>query len=306
MLKIYNLTKIYKKGKNFIKANNKISFSVDKGEIVGILGPNGAGKTTLLKQVATLLIPDEGEILYKGISILKNPGVIRGKISFLLEGMQNIYPYLTGEANLLYFAYLNHIPKKVAKEKSEELLKKMGLCDVKDKYAFTYSSGMKKKLAIATCLINNPEIVFLDEPLSGLDVIACEELTEFIKKLVKEEQKTFIIASHRMDFIEKVTNRVLWIKEGKIIMEGRTYEMKNFIQEKEFIIYLRKSNDTIEKLKKYNVDFQILSDTIIKISISLNQKDLFYNILSNFEILNLEKKELDFEALFKKLYDKGN
>ena len=306
MLEVRNLTKIYKKGKHFIKANDNISFSVNKGEIVGILGPNGAGKTTLLKQIATLLIPDKGEILYKGISILKNPDIIKGKISFLLEGIQNIYPYLTGEANLLYFAYLNHIPSKLAKERSIQLLKRMDIYDVKDRYAFTYSAGMKKKLAIATCLINNPEIVFLDEPLSGLDVIACEELTEFIKNMVKEEQKTFLIASHRMDFIEKVTNRVLWIREGKIIMEGKTDEIKNFIKEKEFIIYLKNSKDAIDKLKKCNIDFQILSDTTLKISISLNQKDLFYYVLLNFEILNLEKKETDFEAIFKELYGKSS
>lgn len=171
-------------------------------------------KTTLIKQIATLLIPDSGDILYRGTSIVKHPEVIRGRFSFLQEGMRNVYPYLTAEANLLYFAYLNRIPARVAKSKSEELLKSMGLYDVKDNYVYTFSSGMNKKLAIATCLINDPEIVFLDEPFSGLDLIASIELMDFLRSLVIESGKTFLIADHRLDFIEKVANRVLWIKDG--------------------------------------------------------------------------------------------
>ena len=307
LLEIKKLTKYFRKGAYKIEANVNISFSVKEGEIVGILGPNGAGKTTLLKQIATLLLPDEGDILYKGISIIKHPNIIRGKISFLLEGMRNVYHYLTGEANLLYFAYLNHQSTSEAKKKTERLLKRMGLYNVKDEYVFTYSAGMNKKLAVATCLINDPEIIFLDEPLSGLDVIAAEELMEDIKRWVREENKTFIIASHRMDFIEKVTERVLWMKEGKIVKEGNTLDMKNLTQEKEIIVYLRSTKDTEEKLKQHNLSFKKLSSTTLKLHLPLSQKKLFYWIVSNFEILNLEKKELDFETIFKELYhDKDN
>ncbi|MGC9337282.1 MAG: ABC transporter ATP-binding protein [Candidatus Cloacimonadia bacterium] len=232
LLDIHNLTKVYQKGKSRVKANDSISFSLDEGEILGILGPNGAGKTTLIKQIATLLIPDEGEILYRGVSLVKHPEIMRGRFSFLLESMQNVYHYLTGEANLLYFAYLNQIPTSIAKKRSYNLLKRMGLYDVKDRYVFTYSSGMKKKLAIATCFINDPEIIFLDEPLSGLDVVAAEELIDFIKEWVGESQKTFIVASHRMEFLERVTSRVLWMKEGKIVIEGNTEDIKKHGQQK--------------------------------------------------------------------------
>lgn len=302
LLEIQNLTKVYQKGNYRVKANDNISVSLDDGEILGILGPNGAGKTTLIKQIATLLLPDEGEILYRGISLIKHPNVIKGQFSFLLEGMRNLYPFLTGEANLLYFAYLNHIPAPIAKKRSDNLLKKMGLYDVKDRDVFTYSSGMNQKLAIATCLINDPKIIFLDEPLSGLDVVAVEEVIDSIKIWVRENQKTFIVASHRMDFIERVTNKVLWMKDGRVVMKGNTDDMKNFSQEKEFVLYLRNSDEARRKLQRDNLQFQVLSDTTLKLHLSLSQKKLFHSILSNFEVLNLEKKDSDFEAIFKELY----
>ncbi|MEO0263173.1 MAG: ABC transporter ATP-binding protein [candidate division WOR-3 bacterium] len=306
LIEVIDLVKIYKKGKYEIKANDNISFSINKGEIVGIIGPNGAGKTTLMKQIATLLIPDKGEILYKGISIVKHPQIIRGKCSFLLEGMQNVYHYLTGEANLLYFAYLNKIFGEKAKKRCEELLKRFGLYSVKDKYVFTYSAGMKKKLAIATCLINDPEIIFLDEPLSGLDPIASEEVTDFIRILVKEKEKTVIIASHNMKFIERVTDRVLWLKEGKIIMEGDTGNIKNLFKKKEIIFYLKNDNKASLRLLESNVELKKISNNILKVSVSLENKELLYFILKEFEVLNIEEMESDFEIIFKKLYDRGN
>lgn len=303
LLDIQNLTKIYQKGISQVKANDNISFSLNENDILGILGPNGAGKTTLIKQIATLLIPDQGEILYRGISLVKHPNVMKGRFSFLLEGMQNVYPYLTGEANLLYFAYLNHQPDATAKKRSHNLLRQIGLYGVKDRYVFTYSSGMKKRLAIATCLINDPEIIFLDEPLSGLDVIAGEELIDSIKKWVSENQKTFIIASHRMDFVERVTSRILWMKDGRIILEGKTEEMKNMGTKKEFVLYTRNSIEAQRKLKKENIQFGELSETILKVPLFLpEQRNLFSYLISNFELLNVEKKDLDFVRIFKELY----
>lgn len=303
LLDIHNITKVYQKGKSRVKANDNISFPLDKEEILGILGPNGAGKTTLIKQIATLLTPDEGEILYRGASLVKHPEIIRGRFSFLLEGMQNVYHYLTGEANLLYFAYLNKIPTLVAKKRSHYLLKKMDLYNVKDRYVFTYSSGMKKKLAIATCLINEPEIVFLDEPLSGLDVVAAEELTELIKDQVDKSQKTFIVASHRMEFIERVTSRVLWMKEGKIVIDGNTENVKNMCNAREFVIYLRNSIETQRKLLQAKIQFQELSNSMLKVHLSFpSQKKLFSFLVSNFEFINIEKKDSDFEMIFKELY----
>jgi ABC-2 type transport system ATP-binding protein/sodium transport system ATP-binding protein len=161
---------------------------------------------------------------------------------------------------------------------------------------------MNKKLAIATCLINEPEIVFLDEPFSGLDWIASIELMDFLKSLVTESGKTFLIADHRLDFIEKVANRVLWIKDGSVIMEGSTVEMKTIRKGKEFIIYLQNSLEAQNALKERGVEFQVRSDEVLKVEVSLSRKDYLSFIISNFDVSNIEKKDLDFEALFKELY----
>ena len=117
-----------------------------------------------------------------------------------------------------------------------------------------------------------------------------------------ESGKTFLIADHRLDFIEKVANRVLWIKDGSVVMEGSTVEMKTIRREKEFIVYLQNSLEAQNALKERGVEFQVLSDEVLKVEVSLSHKDYLSFIISNFEVLNIEKKDLDFEAIFKELY----
>jgi len=297
------VNKTYTKQGKIIYANKNISFQLNKGEILGILGPNGAGKTTLIKQIVNLLMPDSGKIIYKGEDIIKNPRILMGSISILLEGFRSIYPYLTGEANLLYFAYLNGVCSRRAKERATALLKDMGLYDFRNMYSFEYSSGMNKKLSIATCLINEPEVVILDEPTSGLDVVAVEDLINFIKE-ISNLGKTFIIVSHDMRFIEKVTRRVIYIKDGEICLDGDTSQIKNYRGVKEVIVSTENTEGLVEFLRNNSIDFQSKGNVIvIKLNIMEN-KELFLNIISNYNILNVEKSESDFEKLFKEILKK--
>ncbi|MEO0287432.1 MAG: ABC transporter ATP-binding protein, partial [candidate division WOR-3 bacterium] len=119
-------------------------------------------------------------------------------------------------------------------------------------------------------------------------------------------EKTFIIASHNMKFIERVTDRVLWLKEGKIIMEGDTGNIKNLFKKKEIIFYLKNDNKASLRLLESNVELKKISNNILKVSVSLENKELLYFILKEFEVLNIEEMESDFEIIFKKLYDRGN
>jgi ABC-2 type transport system ATP-binding protein/sodium transport system ATP-binding protein len=260
------VNKTYTKQGKIIYANKNISFQLNKGEILGILGPNGAGKTTLIKQIVNLLMPDSGKIIYKGEDIIKNPRILMGSISIAL-------------------------------------LKDMGLYDFRNMYSFEYSSGMNKKLSIATCLINEPEVVILDEPTSGLDVVAVEDLINFIKE-ISNLGKTFIIVSHDMRFIEKVTRRVIYIKDGEICLDGDTSQIKNYRGVKEVIVSTENTEGLVEFLRNNSIDFQSKGNVIvIKLNIMEN-KELFLNIISNYNILNVEKSESDFEKLFKEILKK--
>jgi ABC-2 type transport system ATP-binding protein/sodium transport system ATP-binding protein len=304
LLSIQKINKAFKQKNKEIQANRDISFTVSEGEILGILGPNGAGKTTLIKQITNLLIPDSGKIFFKGGDVVKYPHILRGGCSLLLEGLRNIYPYLTGEANLLYFAYLNHITPALAKERSIKLLKQMGLYEVKNKYSFEYSSGMNRKLAVATCLINEPELVILDEPTSGLDVVAVEDLISFIKELAKDKNKTFILVSHNMRFIEKVVERVIWMRNGLIWMDKKVEEIKNTLKNKEILISVRDSPDVKTFLSKNNLPFTYIGSSIIRVVLNITiHKEFLSELLSSFEVLNIEKQDSDFEFIFKELYN---
>ncbi|MEO0265172.1 MAG: ABC transporter ATP-binding protein [candidate division WOR-3 bacterium] len=303
MLDVKDLTKIYKSVSGQIVANDNITFSLDSGCIAGILGPNGAGKTTLIKQIATLLIPDKGDVVYKGVSLVKNPSFIRGRIGFLKEDTANVYHYLTGEANLYYFGLLNNVPLEILKKRVEELLRKMNLWEFRKDYVFNYSVGMKRKLAICTCLVNDPEIVILDEPWAGLDVIASEEVREAICELASNERKIIIITSHRMEYIERTVKEVFWIHKGKIVLSGTTHDLKKFAAQGKVLLFtVRARNAGLGRLPHRELIFEKLSDNIYKVEVNINHKELVYYVMNNYEVINIEEKEQDFEKIFKMLY----
>ena len=302
LLSIRNITKVYRSKNQEIVANRNITFDVRKGEVLGILGPNGAGKTTLIKQIATLLIPDSGDILFKGESIIKNPECFLGKFSFLMEESRSMYEYLSARINLLYFAYLYKIPERTARKRIDELMEMFGLTEFIDEYVMNYSTGMSKKLNIVRCLLTEPEVVFLDEPLSGLDVIASEELILLIQELVRERNITFLIASHRMDLIEKITDRVIWLKNGKIVKMGDTDKIKTSVENFEYQVYLKKGKNSKRILGKLGLPYKEMEGAILKLSINLKQREKLKKLLDNEDIISIEKKERDFESIFKKVY----
>ncbi|MCD6277480.1 ABC transporter ATP-binding protein [candidate division WOR-3 bacterium] len=302
LLSIKNITKVYRTKNQEIVANRNITFDVRKGEIFGILGPNGAGKTTLIKQIATLLLPDEGDILFKGKSILSHPDCFLGKFSFLMEGTRSMYEYLSAGVNLLYFAYLYKIPEKVARKRIDELMEMFGLTEFLEEYVMNYSTGMLKKLNIVRCLLTEPEVVFLDEPLSGLDVIASEEFINLIQSLVRKRNITFLIASHRMDFVEKITDRVIWLKDGEIVKMGETGKIKASVENFEYQVYLKKRRNTVRLLERMGLIYEVMKGGILRCNISLKQKEKLKELLDNEDVISVEKKERDFESVFKEVY----
>jgi ABC-2 type transport system ATP-binding protein len=212
ILTVNNLHKNY----GYVKALQGVSFSVPKGSVFGILGPNGSGKTTLLGIIMDILRPTSGSFtLFDQAPSEK----LRKRIGTLLE-TPNFYHYLNAVQNLTITATI----KGRGLEDIDSVLKQVNLDQRKFSKFNTYSLGMKQRLAIAACLLGNPEVLVFDEPTNGLDPVGIAEIREMIKKLSKEG-KTIIMASHLLDEVEKVCTHVAILQKGTLITHGHVDEI---------------------------------------------------------------------------------
>lgn len=207
-----------------IDALREISVEVARGEFVGLLGRNGAGKTTLLKVVATLLLPTKGEVEVDGIDALGEPAKVRRRLGVVLAGERTLYWKLTARENLLLFGGLHNLPRRETRVRSEHLLGLVGLSDFVDVSVEKFSSGMRKRLAIARALIHQPPILVLDEPTASLDPHGVEEVWEVLRAL-REEGTTVLMATHNMLEAERLPTRLLIIEEGKLLADGTPQEI---------------------------------------------------------------------------------
>src|SRR6185503_14816606 len=212
VLTVENLSKSYGR----IQALRNVSFQVPEGTIFGILGPNGSGKTTTLGTITDILKPTSGSY-----QLFDKPASAesRRKIGTLLE-TPNFYHYLSGIKNLEIAAEI----KQHGKEDIDHVLEMVDLTRRKDSKFSTYSLGMKQRLAIASCLLGNPNVLVFDEPTNGLDPVGIAEIRELIKKLNKEG-KTIIMASHMLDEVEKVCTHVGILKMGDLLAAGKVDEV---------------------------------------------------------------------------------
>lgn len=212
ILSVNNLKKNYGK----IQALKGVSFSVPKGSVFGILGPNGSGKTTLLGIITDILKPTAGA--YKLFD--EEPTELhRRQIGTFLE-TPNFYHYLSAVRNLRIAAAI----KQRGAGDIDRVLEVVNLTQRKNSRFSTYSLGMKQRLAIASCLLGNPDVLILDEPTNGLDPVGIAETRELIKKL-RNEGKTIIMASHLLDEVEKVCTHVAILKKGELIAAGNVHEI---------------------------------------------------------------------------------
>lgn len=221
---------LFRKQKRIL-AVNEINFSVSKGEIFGLLGENGAGKTTTIKMLITLLAPTDGECRVLGFDTFKEAKKVRSKINFVFGGELGVYRRLSARDNLLYFAGLYKIKGLEAKERTEELLKLVELDDVADRLVETYSKGMIQRLQIARGLINNPQIIFMDEPTVGLDPLGANMLRNIIRKL-KEDGKTVLLTTHYMQEADELCDHIAIINKGKIVALDSPENLKKEYGEK--------------------------------------------------------------------------
>ncbi len=215
VIEISGLTKRYG---SFVAVDH-LHLSIDEGEIFGLLGPNGAGKSTTILMLMGLTEPDEGKVRVCGIDPVTRPVEVKKIVGYLPEDV-GFYDNMTGLENLAYTAGLNGMPRKVALERSRQMLVKVGLGNETDKKAGKYSRGMRQRLGLADVLIKQPRIIILDEPTLGIDPAGIREFLDLIVHLSKKEGITVIFSSHHLHQVQQVCDRVGIFVKGRLLAEG--------------------------------------------------------------------------------------
>ena len=248
-------------------AVNRITFSVNKGEMFGFLGPNGAGKTTTIRMLTGLLTPDSGDVFIEGFDIRKNPIKAKMKMGVIPE-MGNIYADLTAKQNIVLAGRFYGIGIGELKKRADSLLEQFGLYDRKGALAKTFSKGMKQRVNIASAIVHNPELLFLDEPTSGLDV----QSQRLIRKIIKEmNQKgtTIFLSTHNIEEANILCERVGVISKGKIAAIDTPERLKRTFEETQSVEVsfegfiddrLIRESDLVKKTEKLGDKLKLYTD----------------------------------------------
>ncbi|MCT4603563.1 MAG: ABC transporter ATP-binding protein [Marinifilum sp.] len=225
VISIQNLEKSYLNGRSENKVLKGINLDIKPGQIIGYIGPNGAGKSTTVKILCGLLSDFEGEVSILGMNLREEPTEIKRKIGYIPENAA-LYETLTPREYLRFVGELHGMESKNIGTKTEKLLDLFEMKAHADERLNSFSKGMRQKILIISGLIHNPEIIFMDEPLSGLDANSVIIVKEILTQLAKEG-KTIFYSSHIMDVVEKISDRIILIDQGKVVADGSFKELNS-------------------------------------------------------------------------------
>jgi len=307
MIEIKNLTKKF--GSNIVLDN--ISFTVNKGEVLGFLGPNGAGKSTTMKIITSFWAPNGGTVELDGIDVTKDSIAARRKIGYLPETVP-LYDDMRVFEYLKFVAQIRGIEKDQIKTRVKVVIKKCGLEKVFRKPIEELSKGFRQRVGLAQAIIHNPEILILDEPTTGLDPNQIVEIRDLIKNLGQE--KTVIFSTHILGEVSATCDRVIIINNGKIVGEGSPSELAAKAGSREFIYVKIKGpkNEVMDKLKQMegvkSVEYKDMENDNIfgfeiepESGVDLREK-LAMTVMSNgWGILEFNKKTANLEDVFREL-----
>lgn len=288
---VLNLVDICKNfGRKKIISN--FSMTIKKGQIVGLVGPNGAGKSTLIKIMVGLLKPTKGQVYINGISLKRDYEKAISNVGCIVENPE-FFPDMSGYENLDYFAGFR---KNISKEDIDEIADKVGLQNrIHDKVR-KYSLGMKQRLGIALALLGNPRILITDEPFNSLDATSVYEIRQLVKMLAKDKNLTMIISSHNLNEIQSLCTDVVFIKEGRLVLQK---EMKDIVN----AVYYRITvpEEFIEKALYLLRDYKAVRiDDSIQITASGdNLNGMLYILLeNNIPILEIKNVAQNLEEIY--------
>ena len=284
MIRVENLSKNFGK----VKAVDSISFSVQKGDILGFLGPNGAGKTTTVKSIAGFLKPDKGKIFIDEKKFNSDDIELKKKIGYMPEETP-LYQDMTTIEYLNFIAEVHKL--KDIQTEVKKVIKLAGLEIAQNKLIESLSKGYKSRVSFAAAIIHNPPILLLDEPTDGLDPNQRNELRKLIKELSKD--KAIIISTHLLEEVKVICNRVFVISNGKKLLDGSLKDMQKYDETKRLIITIKEEDkEKLENLIGVSLTF-----------LSVAPKEAFKRYIfevesSASEIVEKIKNEVDFEEIF--------
>jgi len=224
-----------------VTALDGVDLVVRRGTVLGLLGPNGAGKTTAIRILTTLLKPDSGTAMVAGLDVVAEPDKVRDQIG--LSGQNAaVDEHLTGYENLEMVGHLYHLGRRRARERARELLAQFDLAEAGNRSAKTYSGGMRRRLDLAAALVAAPEILFLDEPTTGLDPRSRAQMWETIQALVRDGS-TVLLTTQYMEEADRLADEIVVIDKGRIIAHGTSDELKAQIGSERIEIVLKTSAD---------------------------------------------------------------
>jgi ABC-2 type transport system ATP-binding protein len=297
-ISVNNLSKIY----GAQKAVNNISFTINKGEIVGFLGPNGAGKSTTMKIITGYLKADGGNAAVCGITVDENSNETKKKIGYLPEA-NPLYHDMYVREYLDFVSNVHEVNNK--KEKIEEVIKTVGLTVEANKKIGQLSKGYKQRVGLAAALIHNPDVLILDEPTSGLDPNQIVEIREVIKELGKN--KTVLFSSHIMQEVEAICDRVIIINKGNIVADDRLSNLQKSSTDNHIVVVQFKENISAEMLKTINGVTDISQPSTFNFQLSTKNPEsirkqlMELSLQNNWNIVSLQSESNSLEDVFRNL-----
>lgn len=296
-IKVTSITKIYKTQ----KALNNVSFTADKGQIIGFLGPNGAGKSTMMKILTGFIKPNKGEVFVNEIDVLKNPLEAQKRIGYLPEH-NPLYEDLYVREYLQFKAAIF----KVDKNQIENCIDKVGLKTEVHKKIHQLSKGYQQRVGLAAAILHNPSVLILDEPTTGLDPNQLVAIRDLIKELGKE--KTVLFSTHIMQEVEAVCDSVIIIKKGEILVDKKLTALKNNKQQVIKVVFNILVDDTLIQKIPNLLSAENLENNTWKLSFKTDE-DMRSQIFdfaqeNKFKILELAAESKNLEGLFRELTSK--
>jgi ABC-2 type transport system ATP-binding protein len=235
------------RGKPRLAALDGLSFEAEPGTIFGLLGPNGAGKSTTVKILATLSKADSGSATVAGIDVARHPERVRRAIGFVAQ-KQVSDPMDTGVENLMLAGRLQGMAARDAKARATELLDRFSLAEAAGRQVKTYSGGMARKLDVAIGLMHRPEVLFLDEPTTGLDPEARAEMWVELEAMARVERMTVLLTTHYLDEADRLASRLAIVDHGRVVAEGTPEELKNGLHGDAVFVELAPDTDVARSL----------------------------------------------------------
>ena len=232
--------------KRDVHAAKDISFTIRRGEIFGLLGPNGAGKTTAVKMISGLVRPDSRNVFVNGLDVEKKRRRILRMVGVVLEGTRTSLWPLTPLENLIYYGTLKDVPGALLRPRAHDLLDFIGLKDKKNIQVRRLSRGQKQKLAICIALIADPQVLLLDEPTTGLDVLSGRAIKDKVMEMTREQGRSVLVTTHDMHVAQELCDRIAIINNGEMIACRRTDELLDLFSEQVFVFKLNQPIDPSE------------------------------------------------------------